>query len=154
MRQYLRPLLTFGLLGTLLLWPAYFLISVQEAAPLSDAERAPLTPVVQPGGTLIIKNSFTRRKACSAWFHRAIYDSSETLIFSQSEYRPAIGPTGFRIPSIRQITLPAYAKQGQARYEVTVEWSCNWAQRLWPRVVELPPLTFRIGKDQSRLDSR
>jgi hypothetical protein len=118
---------------------------VTQQPPSPKSTRAVETPVVKPGGNFVIHNGLTTTTSCSALIYRSIFDASGTRIFADSEYRPGSGTLGEnRSAEIRTFLIPYYAAPGRAEYNVVVEWQCNFIQRLWPQVRELPDLYFEI----------
>ncbi len=112
------------------------------APPTLDIVHRLVTPVVKPGGDLIIKNDFDREIDCASWWHRYIFDSNQAQVQGFSEYRPVDAAHTY----MRSIRIPPTVSPGTYTYEATVFWHCNWVQAITPKEVHLPTITFKVEK--------
>jgi NAD-dependent oxidoreductase involved in siderophore biosynthesis len=115
---------------------------VSQSPPQLSPERSLLVREVPQGGTLVIHNGYIDTDECSSVIYREVVDAGGTVIWSESEFRPAV-----RIrtpPRLRSIPIPNDAAVGKARYIAVVEWACNVVQKLWPTTIVLPELDFEI----------
>lgn len=122
---------------------AMFYALFYEPAPISTASRQVAEQTVKRGETLTISNSAIFDKSCAAVIYRAVYDKKGTRVFTDTEIRPANALLGQTTPT-RSIPVPDFAAPGPAQYRVMIEWQCNFVQRLWPNVKELPVLNFTV----------
>lgn len=102
-------------------------------------ERTIETPRVPPGGTLVV-HIRTRASAgqCEATVRRTIVDATQVETVYAEEVRSR--EADYRV----ELTVPLGAAPGPAIYNATIFRRCNPLQRLFPRPIEQPPLTFTI----------
>jgi hypothetical protein len=124
-----------------------FIALLDASHPEPTNNRRVQTPVVAPGERLVITNGLTTPTTCNALIYRTVYDGEGTRVYSESEYKPGVPYTDVPpVHVLRAIPIPDYADPGPAEYHVVVEWQCNFVQRLFPQIVELPVLDFTLRK--------
>lgn len=114
-----------------------------EPLPQPLPGRNILTGDVKRGDFMIVGAARVAGSGCYGWIYRQITDSKDDLVYYETEFRP---PTQSPLPpsSIRRLPIPKYASLGEAHYNVSIQWTCNLLQRLFPVYQHLPELTFNI----------
>lgn len=114
-----------------------------EPVPSPLPGRIIKTLTVPRGGLMVVGSARVAGNKCLGWIYRQIIDAHDDLIFYETEFRP---PTQIPLPvnSVRRFPIPAYASLGTAHYDVTIQWSCNFVQRMFPVFEVLPTLDFEI----------
>lgn len=114
-----------------------------EPVPGPQPGRRIITPEVRRGEFLIVGAARVANSECQGWIYRQVTDANDDLIISETDFRPpALQPLPEK--SVRRLLIPTYAALGEAHYDVTIQWSCNLLQRLFPVTEALPSLTFKI----------
>lgn len=134
-------LVSFALTVAGLVWWGEW--AMNEPPPPPNPNRSVLSKTVRRGDFLVVTAARVAGPYCSGWIYRQVTDSSGDLIVSETDFRPTILPPLSNM-SIRRIPIPSYASLGTARYDVTIQWSCNLLQRLFPVEQTLQPLAFEI----------
>lgn len=120
------------------------MMTADRAIPVRVATTLLLTPEVPAGGMLRVEYAVIRDRACRTNVERQIIDSKGTrFILPETDFE-SMGPTG---PDryISPNTVPVMAELGDARYRVTLNYSCNIIHRLfWPITDVRPDLHFNI----------
>lgn len=120
-----------------------------EGEPRETLVRYVETPRVEPGGDLriVVRDRIARH--CAVTINRWIIDSAKVVhpLAPQAGHRSV----GIDVRTITN-TVPVAAAPGEAIYRVRLDWRCNPLQRVWPRTIALPDLTFTIV--ESRKESR
>lgn len=124
----------------LVAWGAW---ALDEPVPQPLPDRRIITPEVQRGDFMIVGAARVAGTECRGWIYRQIIDAHDDLIYYETEFRP---PTQLPLPpsSVRRFPIPMYAALGTAHYDVTIQWSCNVLQRIFPVYAALPTLDFEI----------
>lgn len=122
--------------------------ALDEPVPGPQATRKIITPKVQRGDFLVIGAARVANSNCSGWIYRQITDANDDLVLTMTDFRP---PTlqPLAATSTRRLLIPTYAAIGPARYDVTIQWTCNLLQRAFPVIETLPTLTFEIVDNPS-----
>jgi len=109
-----------------------------EVPIITYIERRILTPVVPPGGELVISIKSNAKTRCPTTVARYILDSAQVRTEYEEEKR---APTD---DFVVRLKIPLGAAPGPAIYFAKVSRQCNPLQELWPFVIEQTPLTFTI----------
>lgn len=100
---------------------------------------------VRPGDDLRIKYHVTRFRSCEALIDRTLFDAdSVRVVLDDLAFSGAPGPLG-ESSYVAVIPLPRNFAQGQGQYRVVTRYVCNPLHRLWPIIVENPPVWFEVG---------
>lgn len=110
-----------------------------ERPPVSVYVDRSIEPAkVYPGEEITINIKAAKTKDCPAVVYRELHDSSGRVFTFDPEPRPK--QETFPVKKV----VPIDAFPGPAEYHATLEWSCNWVQKFFPRVVDQPPISFEI----------
>jgi hypothetical protein len=114
--------------------------------PITITEAAVVTPIVSPGGDLLIRITVDRHRICNTTSYVTILDGDGIEYRKEPDERPAFGPPGVETRVVRHM-IPGGAIPGPARYRLVLEFRCdfNWTHQIWPVVLILPDLAFEIG---------
>lgn len=112
-----------------------------DGDPREIAVRTVLTPIVEQGGVISVKVVATMDQRCLVTIERAVIDSERTLRLAEPV--ESVREPGTSELIVRAI-VPSASKPGPADYRVTMNWQCNPLQKIWPRVEQLPDLSFEI----------
>lgn len=116
---------------------------LDRSPPAVVIEAAPVSPVVQPGGTLLIHYAIDRKRVCETTSIATVYDGANIEYKYEPDSRPAFGPPVVEERVVARVVPPS-AVPGPARYRVVLEFRCNWTHNLWPIVEVLPDVPFTI----------
>lgn len=104
-----------------------------------------LTPVVRPGGRLILRQRINYLRDCAAHVDRAVYDDhTHRAILSDIDYeRPLRGLGAFTVTFA--VDIPADFDPGDAQYRANPVYFCNFVHRYyWPITRDDTVVKFRI----------
>jgi len=115
--------------------------------PVEVKETTVLTPVVRPGGKLVIRQRLDYLRNCSAYVDRALFDAhTHRVILPAVRYeRP---PQGLGERTITfTVTVPEEFGPGVGEYHAAPEYHCNPVQRhYWPITRAQNVVRFRIER--------
>lgn len=110
-----------------------------ERPPVTLYAKREITPEkVYPGEEITINIDAPLTKDCPAMVYRSIHDSSGRVFTFDPEMRPSK-----QTYPVKKV-VPIDSFPGPAEYNATLEWSCNWVQSFFPRIVVQPPIPFMI----------
>lgn len=119
-----------AILGTASLLAYY---AADRQVPVDVLETEVLTPVVKPGGKLIVRQVVRYGRECRGHVDRALYDSAtHRKWLADVDYeRPPRGLGDHTITFVEDV--PSYFEAGPASYRATPVYSCNLVhQYFWP----------------------
>ncbi|WHQ70045.1 hypothetical protein [Methylorubrum extorquens] len=115
--------------------------------PVEVSETTVLTPVVKPGGKLVIRQRLVYMRNCSAYVDRALFDAhTHRAILPPVRYeRP---PQGLGQRTITfSVTVPEEFEPGEGQYHAAPEYACNPLQRhYWPITRAQNVVRFQIER--------
>jgi hypothetical protein len=122
---------------------AYY--AADRQVPVDVLESEVLTPIVRPGGKLIIRQKLRYTRECRGHIDRALYDSqTHRKWLSDVDYeRPPRGLGEFTVTFVEDV--PSYFDPGEASYRATPVYACNLLhQYVWPLVRNDTVLRFKV----------
>lgn len=121
---------------------------VDRDAPIRYEDARALSPSVTQGGTIEVQFTVFRGRICPVVTRRWLYDAAQER-HSIPQFTTGLQLLAGRETYRRSITIPTAAAVGAARYEVTLDYTCNPLQRLiGPIQVTSPPIRFNITPAQ------
>lgn len=145
-RNYGMPIAQV-LIATIIAGTGLYLYWINEPAPSVSYERRVLTPIVEPGGSLVIKNRVHRTKSCYTKVHRDVVDVTGRVASFERDW--ALRPVGWDSIDY-EVKIPDDMTPGAAKLKVTVFWYCNPLQRWWPSSEDQEVVDFDIVPKGSR----
>lgn len=88
---------------------------------------------VKPGGQMEVRYEINRVKICDRIVRREIIDGEGSLFTLGVQSQPTLTRSG-RYEFIQIVSVPAGARPGVGRYNVTIYDYCNPIHRWWPLV--------------------
>jgi hypothetical protein len=130
--------------GVLGLW-----ISDRDPPVTQVREREVLTPIVEPGGKLLVRFHLLRKRTCETYIERFLYDGADvrSVLPDQSFKSPPVNPGPEMYVS--RIDIPEDASPGYAKYRWSTTFTCNPVHRFFPIVSPINELTFQISPPDS-----
>ncbi len=104
-----------------------------------------LTPVVKPGGKLIIRQTIRYTRDCKGHVDRALYDAhTHRRWLTDVDYeRPPRGLGDHVVTFVEEV--PSYFEPGLASYRAAPVYSCNLVhQYVWPLTREETVIRFMV----------
>ena len=112
--------------------------------PIAYEDVRALTPSVEQGGTIDVQFTVFRQRVCPVVVKRWLTDAAGER-HSVPQYTVGLQQLAGRVTYRRSITIPTATALGAARYEVSLDYTCNPLQRLLgPINVTSPPVRFAI----------
>lgn len=126
---------------------AYFLLDREPPVEIIRAEV--LTPVVKPGGKLVVRTSIRITRECAAHVDRVVLDSH-----THRQWLPEINyerpPQGLgEFVNTTEIDVPDNFESGKATYRAIPNYYCNWLHRYyWPIATDGVIHQFEVASPQ------
>lgn len=117
--------------------------------PIEYTRGEALTPIVAPGGVLVVEFDVVRTRICPVVSSRYIGQDGEIEVVRVSEFKfrqsTKPGPETYT----SEITLPLNLPLGRSYYQLALPFMCNWVQRIfsWPVEVASPRVYFTVVAD-------
>lgn len=119
--------------------------SADRRLPAEVVSTEVLTPVVKPGGKLMIRQKIRYTRECAAHVDRVLYDDKNHRKFlADVDYaRPPRGIGTFEVVFVEDV--PSYFEPGPATYRAIPVYSCNLVhQYLWSLTRNETVIPFRV----------
>ena len=128
-----------GTAGLLCYWLA------DRHVPVDVLRTEVLTPIVKPGGKLMIRQTLRYSRECRGHVDRVLYDSQthRKFLVDVDYERPPRGLGEFVVTFVEDV--PSYFEAGPATYRAIPVYSCNLVhQYLWPLTRDETVIRFQI----------
>lgn len=138
---------SLGIISSTILTVAGFLCYwlADRHIPVEVSRTEVLTPVVKPGGKLIIRQTVKYLRDCRGHVDRVLYDAhTHRKFLSDVDYeRPPRGLGEHVITFVEDV--PSYFEAGDASYRAVPVYSCNLVhQYLWPLTRDDTVIRFKV----------
>lgn len=134
-----------GIVGGAFLAAVLLVPATDRIPPIEITVAEVMTPVVQPGGNLVVRFTVDRRQVCPTTATVTIFDGAGYEYRLAPDSRPAFGPQTLETKLLRY-QIPTSALPGDARYRLVLDFQCNWTHNIVPVTMILPDLGFEIGE--------
>jgi len=137
----LTALILFGVVSVMaVIWISWL---ADRSDPARIVNREILTPIVPPGGELVLSVDVDRVRYCKVSVQRFLIDGERTRHVLSTLYREISGKLGKEHYNI-VVGVPASAAPGDAIYQTIATYNCNPLNTYWPIVIPAPEVHFKI----------